>query len=234
MWKTVKDLYARGAVFTELRNVLRLEKTDVYKQGKDKKIPDEFEVIAKLREETSRFRSTLSDRLEASSGTDARTVAYRIILDYFDKYERYLFDHFVTSYDGSGNIVIKLIDRTNNLMERGYRDQKHKIRRRTGSKNLGFVFEHLFPAASMVVNLENPIYRQTVLHNKTRGDLADLFSSLDDIMDYRDTPMFQDDFEVVGGRLPKADKKIVGKLGFTDVVTTLSLEYCNSLNPQQA
>jgi hypothetical protein len=51
-------------------------------------------------------------------------------------------------------------------------------------------------------------------------------------MDYRDTPMFQDDFEVVGGRLPKADKKIVGKPGFSEVISMLSIEYCESLTLQ--
>ena len=212
--KTVQDLKAMDSVFTELREILRLEKTDVYKQEKDKMIPDGLEVIAKLEEETSRFRSVLSKRLATGIGTDAHAYAFRVILSYFDKYECYLFNHFVTSYDVSGNITIKLIERTNNIMEKSYRNQKHNIRRRTGSKNLGFIFEHLFPAAAMMANLNNPIYQQTVLNNKSRCDLIDLFSSLDGIMDYRDTPMFQDDSELVGGRLPKADKKIVGKSGF--------------------
>ena len=231
--KAVRDLNAMDVVFTELRNVLRLEKTDVYKQEKDKKIPDEFEAVAKLKEETSRFRGALSAKLDAGIGTDVEANAIRIILAYFDNYERYLFNHFVTSYDAYGNICIKLIDRSNNIMEKSYRDQKHQLRRRTGSKNLGFIFEHLFPAAAMVVNLENPVYLQTVLDNKTRGDLVGLFSTLDDIMDYRDTPMFQDDYDLVGGRLPKADKKIVGKPSFTEVISVLSFEYSKSLDLQE-
>jgi len=233
MQKTVLDLKAMDAVFTELREILRLEKTDVYKQGKDKKIPDGFEVIAKLKEETSSYRNVLSKKLETGIGTDAQAHAFRIILSYFDKYERHLFNHFVTSYNASGNIIIKLIERTNNIMEKSYRDQKHQIRRRMGVKNLGFVFEHLFPAAAMMVNLENPMYQHTVLNNKARGDLIGIFSSLDGIMDYRDTPMFQDDFDMVGGRLPKADKKIVGKSGFTEIVSILSIQYSKALIPQE-
>jgi hypothetical protein len=80
----------------------------------------------------------------------------------------------------------------------------------------------------MMVNLENPIYRQTVLDNKSRGGLATILSSLDGSMEYRSTPMFQNDLEIVGGRLPKADKKIVGKAGFAEVVSMLSNEYCKS------
>ncbi|MDR2571599.1 MAG: hypothetical protein LBD23_15085 [Oscillospiraceae bacterium] len=233
MQKTVQDLNAMIDAFTELRDIMRLEKTDVYKQEKDKKVPDELEVIAKLKEETSRYCSILNERLDKGVGTEAHTDAFRIILNYFGKYERYLFNHFVTSYDASGNIIIKLINRTNNIMEKSYRDQKHKIRRRTGAKNLGFIFEHLFPASAMMPNLENPVYQQTVLNNKTRGDLIDSFSSLDDVMNYLDTPMFQDDLDVVGGRLPKADKKIVGKVDFTEVITLLSLECSISLNHQE-
>jgi hypothetical protein len=226
--KTVQDLKAMNSVFTELREILRLEKTDVYKHMKDKKIPDEFEVIAKLEEEVSSFRGIISGRLETDAGSDADASAICVILDYLDKYERYLFNHFYTSYDASGNIIVKLIERTNNIMEKSYRDQKHQMRRRTGIKNLGFVFEHLFPASAMMPNLENPIYQLTVLNNKSRGGLTELFSSLDNNMDYRDTPMFQDDSELIGGRLPKADKKIVGKSEFTEVIYMLTAGYCFS------
>jgi hypothetical protein len=67
-----------------------------------------------------------------------------------------------------------------------------------------------------------------VLNNKTRSSLIDLISPLDGIIDYRETPMFQDGFEVVGGRLPTADKKIVGDSGFTEVILTLSNEHTKS------
>ena len=233
MQKSVQDLKAMNAVFTELRETLRLEKTDVYKQASDMKISDELEVIANLKEETARFRILICEKLEAGIGTDAHANACRTILAYLDTYERYLFDHFVTSHDASGNLIIKLIERTNNIMEKTYRDQKHQIRRRTGSKNLGFVFEHLFPAAAMIVNLENPVYQDTVMNNRNRADLADLFSSLDDAMDYYDTPMYQDDFQMIGGRLPKADKKIVCKLDFTEVINMLAIEYRKALSTQE-
>lgn len=222
MQETVRDLKAMDAIFAELRKVLRLEKTDVYKQEKDKKSPDKLETVAKLREATSQFYDLLVGRLEESNITNAQADAMNTILDYFDQYEAYLFNHFVVTYDASGKIFVKLIERSNNIMERLYRDQKHQIRRRTGAKNLGSTFEHLPPAAGMMANLENPLYQRVVLNNKARGGLADLISSLDGKMDFRDTPMFQDDFELVGGRMPTADKKIVGKSGFTEVVVKLS------------
>ena len=156
------------------------------------------------------------------------------MLSYLDQYERYLFEHYVVTYDASGNIIIKLIERSNNIMEQSYRDQKHQIRRRTGAKNLGFVFERLFPAAALMVNLDNPFYQQTVLGNKTRGGLIDIISSLDAAIDYKDTPMYQDDLEVIGGRLPKADKKIVGNSDFTQVIFMLSNQYSISLCSQEA
>ena len=220
-----KELFRENVVMTMER--LKQETS----QAKDMKVSDELEVIAKLKEETSIFRTAISDKLEEGSGTDAQETAYSTILSYLDKYGQYLFDHFATVHDAAGNAVIKLIERTNNIMEISYRDQKHQIRRRTGSKNLGLVFEHLFPAAAMVVNLENQAYQETVLSSRTRATLAGIFSELDDIMDYCDTPMFQDDLQLVGGRLPKADKKIVGALGFTEVITMLAVEYSNSLCP---
>ena len=86
----------------------------------------------------------------------------------------------------------------------------------------------------MMANLDNPIYQKTVLNNKSRNDLVDLFSSLDHCMDYCDTPMFQDDFDTVGGRLPRADKAIVGNTDFTKVVSMLSNEPRESLSPLYA
>jgi hypothetical protein len=81
----------------------------------------------------------------------------------------------------------------------------------------------------MMPNLENPVYQQVVLKNKTRGDLIDLISPLDDIMDYRSMPMFQDEYEIVGGRLPTADKKVVGKPDFTQAMIALSNECSNAI-----
>jgi hypothetical protein len=223
--KTVQDLKSMNAAFTELRELLRLEKTDVYKQDKDKKSPDKFEILANLKEETLRYRDALTKRLEIGELTNAQENAYRMIIAYFNQYECYLFDHFFVAHDPSGNIIVKLIERSNNIMERSYRDQKHQMRRRTGVKNLGFVFEHLFPAAAMMVNLYNPIYQQVVLKNKIRNDMVALFSTLDTQMNFRETPMFQDDFDMIGGRLPTADKKIVSKSGFSDVIYILSNEH---------
>ena len=85
----------------------------------------------------------------------------------------------------------------------------------------------------MKANLENPVYQQTVLNNNTRGDLIELISGIDDKMDYRDTIMFQDDFDLVGGRLPTADKRIVAKSGFTEVITKLFVEYSSSIPKQK-
>jgi hypothetical protein len=62
--KTVQDLKAMDAAFTELRTTLRLEKTDVYKEAKDTKVSDELEVVAKLREETSRLRVAICEKLD--------------------------------------------------------------------------------------------------------------------------------------------------------------------------
>jgi len=226
--RTVLNLNESRSVFTELRTVMRLEKTDVYKQDKDKKTPDKIEIISKLKEETSLYRITLKERLDTGTFSDAQIDAFYIILSYFDQYESWLFGHHVVLYDDSGNIIVKLIERSNNIMERSFNDQKHQIRRRTGVKNLGYVFEHIFPASAMIVNLENPIYQKIAMDSKSRGELVNLFSSLDDFMEYSDTPMYQDEYEIVGGRLPKSDRKIVGNPEFTKFINTLSGNICKS------
>jgi len=41
--------------------------------------------------------------------------------------------------------------------------------------------------------------------------------------------MFQDDLDLIGGRLPKAYRKIVGNPSFTEVIFMLSKDYCNQV-----
>ena len=226
--KAAQDLEAMEAIFSELRVVLRLEKTDVYKQENDKTAPDNTDFIAKLEAEVSCYLDTLHERLKSGTLTDAEMTAVCVVLEYFEKYGAYLFGHFYVAFDASGNTVIKLIERSNNVMEHSYRVQKHQLRRRTGAKNLDFIFERQLPAATMMANLKNPIYQKCVLGNKSRAGLMDLIALHNNAMDYRDTPMFQDDLEEIGGRLPAADKRIVGNPGFTGVINMLSDEYCQS------
>jgi len=227
--REVRELREMEVEFAQLRKVLRLEGTDVHKQEKDKERPDCLEAVSKLKEEVESYCGILCERQKAGAATIAQQYAIDMILAYFDQYRAYLFGHFAVTYDDSGNTVIKLIERSNNIMEWTYRDQKHHIRRRTGTKNLGYAFERLFPAAGMIANLDNPAYQRTVLYGKTRSGLAELFAPLDTAMDYGDTPMCQDDCEEIGGRLPKADRRIVCKPSFSAVVYTIAEEFTNAM-----
>ena len=74
----------------------------------------------------------------------------------------------------------------------------------------------------MTGNLNNPVYKQLVLGIKSRGDLTGLFSQLNDTMDYCETPMYQYDYEAIGGRMPKADKNIFSHPNFSNVIYMMS------------
>ena len=86
----------------------------------------------------------------------------------------------------------------------------------------------------MMSNFKNQVYQKTVLNGKSRNDFVDLFSILDEFMDYRDTPMFQEDTDMIGGRLPKVDKKIVGESVFSDAVLKLSDDFENTIESKLA
>ena len=118
MVNSVQSLKEMEGIFAEVREILRLEKTEVYKQDIDKKNPDTFELIVRLKEQTSNFRTMLSERLENDNTTSNQKKAIRIAVSYFDKYEHYLFDHFFITSDTSGNELVKLIERTNSYYSR--------------------------------------------------------------------------------------------------------------------
>lgn len=84
------------------------------------------------------------------------TTPHAIILKYFNKYKAQLFGHpVIRDEDGT---VIGVVERTNNVDEHFFGNEKQNLRRRVGRAHLGRDLEDQPAQAALAANLQHPDY----------------------------------------------------------------------------
>ncbi len=163
----------RAKLFAELRRTLRLEQKDQdpdsSSERKAGKLNDVRSAVEKL------TKSLRKRRPERGPAKDLRT-AIDLILSHLDRHGPYLWGHVISIPQECGG-GIRLVDRTNNVLESWFGSLKHNERRRSGRKILTQDFERLPPSAALAVNLGCPDYVEILC-----GSLAHLpnaFAKLD-------------------------------------------------------
>jgi len=144
----------RAKLFAELRRALRLEEKDqaaaIASEGEVRKLNDVRSAVEKL---TTSLRKR---RPERGPAKDLRT-AIDLILAHLDRHGPHLWGHVIPIPEEYGG-GIRLVDRTNNILETWFGSLKHGERRRSGRKVLTQDFERLPPSAALAVNLGCPDY----------------------------------------------------------------------------
>jgi hypothetical protein len=156
----------RAKLFAELRRALRLEEKDPTSgtTGEAGKLNDIQSAVEKF------TRSLRKRRPERGPVKDLRT-AIDLILSHLDRHGPYLWGHVIPIPQECGG-GIRVVDRTNNVLESWFGSLKHGERRRSGRKVLTQDFERLPPAAALAVNLSCPDYVEILC-----GSLAQLPSA---------------------------------------------------------
>jgi hypothetical protein len=163
----------RAKLFAELRRALRLEDKDkapgVGSEREAGKLNDIRSAVKKL------TASLKKRRPERGPARDLR-AAIDLILSHLDRHGPHLWGHVIPIPQECGG-GIRLVDRTNNILESWFGSLKHAERRRSGRKILTQDFERLPPSAALAVNLDRPDYVEILC-----GSLKDLpaaFAQLD-------------------------------------------------------
>jgi len=102
--------------------------------------------------------------------------AIDLILSHLDSHGSYLWGHVIAIPKQAGG-GIRVVDRTNNILESFFHTMKHGERRRSGRKILTQDFECLPPAAALARNLTHSDYVEIVCGSLDR--LAQAFAELD-------------------------------------------------------
>jgi len=163
----------RAKLFAELRRALRLEEKD---QVTETTCEREAGKLNDVRSAVEKLTLSLRKRRpERGPAKDLRT-AIDLILAHLDRHGPHLWGHVMPIPQECGG-GIRLVDRTNNILESWFGSLKHGERRRSGRKLLTQDFERLSPSAAYAVNLDCPDYVEILC-----GSLAHLpsaFASLD-------------------------------------------------------
>jgi len=101
---------------------------------------------------------------------------YKALIKQIEKYREKLFADPIAVQTPSGPIVIQP-QRTNNILERFFRNLKRGYRRKTGNSSLGKTIQAMIAETPLVKNLQNPQYTEILLDGK--ATLAERFAQID-------------------------------------------------------
>jgi len=177
--EVVGNLEQAWLAFNELRNVLRLADSELPRGGEmsmpQKKLPGaEHERLKSIEEATDEYLRSICRRVGDQCLKKPRTPD-AVILKYLKKFGDNLFGHpVVRDEDGS---VIFTTDRTNNILEYFFGQQKQGMRRRLGKAHLGRDLEDQPAQVALVPNLLHDDYVRILCGSI--DNLPNAFAALD-------------------------------------------------------
>jgi len=133
-------LRKRAALFDELRTALRVHPADTGESTQDP-VAAERE-LRDIHASVDALTLSLKERRPDRGPVQDTRKAIDLILEHLDRHGNSLWGHTVTLPQQAGG-GIRLVQRTNNILEGFYREMKQGERRRSGRKTLADDFEHL-------------------------------------------------------------------------------------------
>lgn len=163
------DLKRRILYFERLRDIMRIAPSE----GVDGLNDDgENADMSVMKKELNDF--TEREDIKKAAETD-RCV--RKMLTQIKKYKDRLFTDGIEVIDAMGNKVLIHCERTNNIAERTFRDEKRGHRKRTGNKSMSQILKTMIAETPYVKNLANAEYLKIILNGKKT--LAERFAEID-------------------------------------------------------
>lgn len=187
--------------FCRLRDVLRLTEAELPMGDsccRQRVIPPiEKERLNEIKKATLKYLDELRERVgDNTKSPDPEAV----ILKYFNLYGDHLFDH-PALRDENGSIMA-VVERTNNILEHFFGQQKQSLRRRVGRSNLGRDMEDQPAQVALTANLRHTDYVRILCGSL--DNLPDAFADLDATMLERTTPLHRDNRDSALSRLVRA------------------------------
>lgn len=166
--KSLQDIDAKIEVFDQLRRAMRIAQ-----EGGSRGLNSGSEQLAMgpIEKALKKFR----DKITARPDYD-RTPAWKTMIAQIDKYWDKLFADPITLTTPDGPVRIQP-QRTNNIMERFFRDFRRGARRRSGHNSISKFLQSMIADTPLVKNLENPEYMKILLNG--RATLEERFADID-------------------------------------------------------
>ncbi len=166
--KNITVLKQKIIMFDKLRKAMQIALPESKKGLNDDGNDAEIKTIKK---EVTKFRN--SEKLIKAA---EKNLGYKKMLKQIDKYWDKLFADPITVTNSKGEKIVIQPQRTNNIMERLFRDLKRSFRKRSGNKALNRTLQTLLSDTPLVRNLENPEYLGALL--KGHDTLEERFAEI--------------------------------------------------------
>lgn len=168
LWQAVTDIESKIEVFDTLRDAMRITV-----DGRNRGLNDDGEGadIASIKKRVEDFRTWLvaDDHYSPTNG-------YGKMIAQIDQYWEKLFADPITVETPHGPVTIQP-QRTNNILERFFRDIRRDHRRKSGSDSMGKRLRSMLADTPLVKNLGNEEYLKIILNGKVT--LEERFSEID-------------------------------------------------------
>jgi len=210
--EAARTLRRRTELFDELRTALRLYPSDA---GVQEQTPETCEQeLRDIRAAVEQLTLSLKKRRPRRGPAQDTRQAIDLILVHLDRHGDSLWGH-ATALPAKAGGGVRLVSRTNNLLEGFNRALKQGERRRSGRKILSNDFEHLQPEAALARNLLCADYVEILCGSLKR--LPQAFAELDAgkrrrllTADQSTAPdSCPDSPQIAAASLPKADRRLV-------------------------
>jgi len=166
----VSRMEEKAQIFDQLRDAMRIAVSDGKKGLND---DGENVDIKTIRRAVTIFRN--SDKIKAAVENN---VDYKKMVKQIDKYWEKLFADPIMVTTANGERVLVQPQRTNNILERFFRDLKRMYRSKAGTQSLNKVIKAMLADTPLVKNLSNPEYLKIILNgHKT---LENRFAEIDE------------------------------------------------------
>ena len=211
--RPARTLEARSVLFDELRTALRLKaKVAPSFAASATSEQEQRDEIRDVRKAVRAFRTCIEKRRPARGPAQDMRQAIDLVLEHLDRHGSSLWGHVIILPQQAGG-GIRLVERTNVVLESFWHDMKHGERRRSGRKILTQDFEHLPAAAALARNLTKPDYVQILCGSLEK--LPQAFAELDASNRDKSLPArlrasaCAGEADIVSSSLPTADRKLV-------------------------
>jgi hypothetical protein len=166
----VSRMEEKVQIFDQLRDAMRIAVAD----GK-KGLNDDGENVdmKTIKEAVTIFRN--SDKIKAAVESN---VDYKKMVKQIDKYWEKLFADPIMVTTSDGEKILVQPQRTNNILERFFRDIKRMYRSKSGTQSLNKVIKAMLADTPLVKNLSNPQYMEIILNG--HNTLEDRFAEIDE------------------------------------------------------
>jgi hypothetical protein len=166
----VSTMEEKVQLFDQLRDAMRIAVSDGKKGlNDDGKNVD----MKKIQSAVTLFRN--SDKVKAAV---EKNVAYKKMVKQIDKYWEKLFADPIMVTTANGEEILVQPQRTNNILERFFRDVKRMYRSKSGIQSLNKVIKAMLADTPLVKNLSNPEYVKIILNG--HNTLEDRFAEIDE------------------------------------------------------